>query len=80
MLGDSFGTKIVERLSRKQLASQVIGQNEAIDGSIEMDAVLNSSSSDNHTSNASAAEGASDNNTGNIELQAAHTSHNTTKL
>ena len=51
VLGDSFGTRIVERLTSKQLASQVTGHDEVIDDA--GDTTLHSFSSVVHASNAS---------------------------
>ena len=73
VLGDSFGTRIVERLSRKQLASQVIIHNGSIDDN--SDATLHSSGSASNSLKGDNGE--------QVELHETHTStllHDTTKL
>ena len=82
VLGDSFGARIVERLSRKQLASLVIIHNGgAIDGSDDNTLHSSGNGSSNKSANNSF-KGAGDDDE-EMELQETHTStpqHNTTKL
>ena len=77
VLGDSFGARIVERLSRKQLASRVAIYDGAIGGS--NDTTLHSSGNSSGSKSASNSNG----NDEEMELHETHTStpqHNTTKL
>ena len=76
VLGDSFGTRIVEQLSRKRLASQAVIHNGAIDDG--NDTVLRSSGK----SASNSFKGGDDNGEG-MELHETHASsspHNMTKL
>ena len=68
VLGDSFGTRIVEQLSRKRLASQAVMHNGAIDDS--NDTILRSSGE----SPSNSFKGGDDNNAEGMELRETHTS------
>lgn len=86
VLGDSFGARIVERLSRKQLASQVVSHGEALNGGSDDIALYSAGSSHDSNGNKCASNSLTGVNDSDEEIMELHNTnastplHDTTKL